>query len=449
MSGTKRMDNSDSGQSFEPIQHTEILFVTTGILLNHILSGDPNLESVTHLILDEVHERSLHVDFMLTLLKEGAGRFFSRPSNPLKLILMSATIRDGLRTICSLLRRAVGRPGGHRGPRLSCADSVPGRDPGHRPASGAPHATQLVDFSTLVDECKFGPPDMEGVSDAGATSVQPSMFLSPAAEVSSGPRGLVDAALLCEVVKTILGCCFDADSGDGKGILVFCPGAAEIDYCFSELGHALGCNHGAELMRLHGQLPPEEQRRVLDEPKKGVSRVILSTNVAETSVTVPGITDVVDFGLMRELFILLVARYDPASMRQSLIPVWVPQAAARQRAGRAGRVCSGRCWRLFDKGWYCDSGDVPSENPPEMLRTCLEESSCCSCCCAAAAAAKPTAAQRAGCSASWPRPLTVRRLRPWWRRFAGCGSSVRFVTGAPCVKERQTGMQQELQTKAS
>lgn len=141
-------------------------------------------------------------------------------------------------------------------------------------------------------------------------------------------------------------------SGAGD-VLVFLPGGAEIRAC----EEALSVLTGVEVIPLHGDLPLEEQARAM-KPGTG-KRIILSTNVAESSVTIPGITTVVDSGLARTAF------FDRWSGVKRLETIEISQARCEQRAGRAGRVAPGRALRLFTKGSFLKR---PGQAPPALLR---------------------------------------------------------------------------------
>lgn len=143
------------------------------------------------------------------------------------------------------------------------------------------------------------------------------------------------------------------DSSDGD-ILVFLPGWKEI----RQVGQGLPRREGVTVMALHGELSPEEQDEVL-RPRAGTRRIILSTNVAESSVTVPGVRAVVDSGLARQL------AHDPATGLDRLVTRPVCRASLAQRAGRAGREAPGTCLRLFSE--YDDSRR-PEHDPAEILR---------------------------------------------------------------------------------
>lgn len=122
-------------------------------------------------------------------------------------------------------------------------------------------------------------------------------------------------------------------------VLVFLPGQREIQRVLAGLQDTLA--PGVEVLPLHGELPVEQQSRVLQPAADGRRRVVLATNVAESSVTLPGVRVVIDSGLARE------PRYDPNSGFTRLDVVNIAQASADQRAGRAGRVAEGWAWRLW------------------------------------------------------------------------------------------------------
>ncbi|MDE5902733.1 MAG: ATP-dependent helicase HrpB [Muribaculaceae bacterium] len=123
-------------------------------------------------------------------------------------------------------------------------------------------------------------------------------------------------------------------------ILAFLPGQGEIARCAALLGDSLP---DTEILPLYGMLPPEKQRRVLSPPVPGYRRVVLATPVAETSLTIEGVDCVVDSGLCRTL------RFDPSSGLSRLVTVPVSLDMATQRAGRAGRLRPGVCYRLWSR----------------------------------------------------------------------------------------------------
>jgi len=144
-------------------------------------------------------------------------------------------------------------------------------------------------------------------------------------------------------------------------ILVFLPGAAEIRRA-SETLQGISKNSGFETFILHGDLPAAEQRKALSP--SAVTKVILSTNVAETSITIPGIAAVIDCGLAR------VAGHSAWSGFPTLTTAKISKSSATQRAGRAGRTQSGRVLRLYSK---IDFNARPDREKPEILRADLAE----------------------------------------------------------------------------
>ena len=164
----------------------------------------------------------------------------------------------------------------------------------------------------------------------------------------------------------------DADSdevraaiADGGSVLVFLPGAAEIETVqravIGMLASATGRVNGQWVLPLHGALPPSEQVRVFASAPAGVCKIVLSTNVAETSVTIPDVVLVIDSGRVKEM------AYDPVRRVASLADMPVSKAQARQRRGRAGRVRPGACYHLFPSDTLLDL-----QTDPEVRRVSLE-----------------------------------------------------------------------------
>jgi ATP-dependent RNA helicase HrpA len=270
---------------------TYIKVMTDGILLAET-QGDRALRAYDTLILDEAHERSLNIDFLLGYLKEllqGAA-----PARPdLKLIVTSATI-DAER-----FSRHLG---------------------------GAP----VIEVSGRLHpvEVRYRPLDGRGEEEPDL----PDAIADAVDELARAPGG-----------------------GD---VLVFLPGEREIRETADVLArHRLG---GVEILPLYARLSFEEQARVFRPG--GVRRIVLATNVAETSLTVPGIRYVVDTGLAR------VNRYSHRSKVEQLQVEPVSQASANQRAGRCGRVAAGVCVRLYSED---DFRARPAYTEPEILRSSL------------------------------------------------------------------------------
>ena len=275
-------------------QNASVKLMTDGILLAETQT-DPLLKAYDTLIIDEAHERSLNIDFLLGYLKQILPR---RPD--LKLIVTSATID---------------------------AD----RFAKHFESARGPAPVLMVSGRTYPVEHRYRPYEESREYDLN--------------------NAIADAVDELWTGRPV---------GD---ILVFLPGEREIreaaDHLRKHLSHHAG-TRGAEVLPLFARLSQAEQDRVFDT--HGAPRIVLATNVAETSLTVPGIRYVVDAGTAR------VKRYSYRSKVEQLLVEPVSQAAANQRAGRCGRVADGICIRLYDEK---DFAGRPRFTDPEILRSSL------------------------------------------------------------------------------
>ncbi|HWJ54188.1 MAG TPA: ATP-dependent RNA helicase HrpA, partial [Propionibacteriaceae bacterium] len=268
---------------------TRLKVMTDGVLLAEI-SRDRDLRRYDTIILDEAHERSLNIDFLLGYLRQLMGR-----RRDLKIIITSATIDTALFSA-----------------HFAAADGI-----------GAP----IIEVSgrTYPVEVRYRPLLADGEADQVG--------------------GIVDAVAELSAL------------GPGD-ILVFLSGEREI----RDAAEALRGNQppATEILPLYARLSAAEQQRVFS-PHPG-RRIVLATNVAETSLTVPGIRYVVDPGTAR------VSRYSARTKVQRLPIEPISQASADQRAGRCGRVAPGVCIRLYSEE---DLGSRPQFTEPEILRTNL------------------------------------------------------------------------------
>ena len=282
-----------------------IKLMTDGILLAES-QHDPLLKAYDTIIIDEAHERSLNIDFLLGYLKR-----LLQKRQDLKVIITSATI-----------------------------DAE--RFANHFAMGGKPAPVIEVSGRLYPVEVRWRP--IEDPRDASARS-----------ERGAHEAREADEDRLYEAISDAV----DELSRSGQGdILVFLPGEREI----REAAEVLRKRHPphTEILPLYSRLSAEEQDRVF----RGHSgrRVVLATNVAETSLTVPGIRYVIDSGLAR------VKRYSYRSKVEQLQIEKISRAAARQRAGRCGRVADGICIRLYDEQDF----EARSEfTDPEILRSSL------------------------------------------------------------------------------
>ena len=373
---------------------TLVKLMTDGILLAEIQS-DPMLERYDTLIIDEAHERSLNIDFILGYL---ARLLPARPD--LKVIITSATI-DSARFAEHFGRWdgpvGRGRPvepapvievSGRTFPveiryRPLAADLAPSRSsaptgsdgaeagaagPGTGGSASAPAGAGPGSGPTGSGTDGSGaPPDGSGADGAGA--FEQLVLEDPDDDLPALGYGLGEDI----DVETAICHAVDELSAEGDGdILVFLPGERDIRDTESALLDHLGArgvrageDRGAlpgsiEILPLYARLTAAEQHRVF-EPHR-LRRVVLATNVAETSLTVPGIRYVVDPGLAR------ISRYSNRTKVQRLPIEPISQASADQRAGRCGRVADGVAIRLYSQRDY---EARPRFTEPEILRTSL------------------------------------------------------------------------------
>ena len=308
---------------------TKITFVTTGVLLRRLqTSGEGQedviaaLADVSHIIVDEVHERSLDVDFLLVLLKE-----VLRERKDLRVVLMSATLDA---QIFKDYFRDVGMV------------TIKGR-------------TFSVDDYYLDDVVRltgFRTPSSKPRMDDDVPNEQNNSVASSIMNLGMA----INYELIRSLVEEI-----DLNLGSATGgILIFLPGTMEINRTLNAL-RTLPQVHS---LPLHASLTPAEQRRVFPPAPAGKRKVIAATNVAETSITIEDIIAVIDTGKVKE------TSFDVQSNMVKLQEVWATKAACKQRRGRAGRVRAGQCFKLYTHNAESKMAERPE---PEIRRVPLEQ----------------------------------------------------------------------------
>ena len=303
-----------------------IKLMTDGILLAET-QGDPLLRAYDTLIIDEAHERSLNIDFLLGYLREVLPR---RPD--LKVIVTSATI-----------------------------DAE--RFAKHFESNTGPAPVVQVSGRMFPVEQRWRPFGTTDAPKAGSSSAAKGGAAASdrgtAASARAGARR--DRDLNDAIADAVDELWLKGGSGD---ILVFLPGEREIrdaaDHLRKHVASAQARGGPVEILPLFARLSQAEQERVFETG--GARRVVLATNVAETSLTVPGIRYVIDSGEAR------VKRYSYRNKVEQLMIEPISQAAANQRAGRCGRVANGICIRLYDEK---DFEGRPRFTDPEILRSSL------------------------------------------------------------------------------
>lgn len=337
-------------------ERTKLLFCTTGILLRK-LAGDKDLVDVTHVIVDEVHERSLLGDFLLIVLKNIIKRqsSCSRRRSKLKVILMSATVDSSLFSkyfgLCPIIT-----------------------------AEGRTHPVSVYYIADIYEKLEYHLPSDSMVSGATTKPSRGRRIGKYSVDNHRGKRNLTmsswgDETLLYEDyinphyvsehyqsfsertqlnLKSLNEDMIDFDLLEDLiyhidetyppgAILVFLPGVAEIDLLVEKLAASFQFRGVSSdwVLPLHSSLSSMDQRRVFLSPPENIRKVIISTDIAETSITIDDVIYVVDSGKHKE------SRFNPHKKMSSMVEEWISQANARQRWGRAGRVRPGICFCLY------------------------------------------------------------------------------------------------------
>lgn len=314
---------------------TKITFVTTGVLLRRLQTSGgrindvvSSLADVSHVVIDEVHERSLDTDFLLSIIRDVLAR-----RKDLKLILMSATLDS--RTFGDYFK----------------AD---GLRVGFVEIAGRTYPVQDFYLDDIIHQTGFVGQDYDGrASDRN---------LDDAQRVSKVIQNLgmrINYNLLLETAKAI-----DSELSQTQksgGILIFLPGVAEINQT-CRLLNAVNTLH---VLPLHASLETKEQRKVFSAPPPGKRKVVIATNVAETSITIDDIVAVIDSGRVKE------TSFDPQNNMRKLEETWASRAACKQRRGRAGRVQAGKCYKLYTRN--LEEQTMPERPDPEIRRVPLEQ----------------------------------------------------------------------------
>lgn len=324
-----------------PENNGSVTFCTTGIFLKRMHSAlqdgprSQNLDDVTHLIVDEVHERDVDTDLLLVVLKRLLAERKAK-NKPLKIILMSATIDP------TLFQKYFAEDNGNPASVIE----IPGR-------SFPVNKQFLDDFIPKLTEdsrCNwvFRDENVQKyiVKELGPQALPPALL---AGSKYRNPEDIRDEdldqpyPLIARTIAHVL-----SSSTEGH-VLVFLSGwddivgVQKILLDGGPLGIPFSDSSKYSIHLLHSSIPVAEQQVIFDPPPPGVRRVILSTNIAETSVTIPDVVYVVDTGKIKE------NRFDPERHISSLVSAWVGTSNLNQRAGRAGRHRPGEYYGILSR----------------------------------------------------------------------------------------------------
>lgn len=340
-----RLDSQVSDKS-------RLIYATTGIVLR-MLEDNKDLGGITHLVIDEVHERSIDSDFLLIVVKR-----LLRTRRDLKVILMSATLQSD---------RFNEYFGGH-----CCIFNVPGRT---FPVDQYFLEDAIESSGYICDETGYyarkGSSDISNdweIPDEQDDDIGSENDLGTYSERTIKALKVLDPykvnfdliyKLLEHLERTF-------DRSVTQAILVFLPGLGEIRRLMDTL-HAhkdFGDRHKWVIYALHSSISSDKQQAAFDVPTHGVRKIVLATNIAETGITIPDITCVIDTGKHKE------SRFDSRRQLSKLVETFIAKANARQRMGRAGRVQAGLCFHLFSRARF---NKMTEHQLPEFQRLNLDE----------------------------------------------------------------------------
>ena len=327
---------------------TRLLFVTTGWLLRLASAGVGRRQSTfgraSHIVLDEAHVRSLDADFLTLLLRRRIVQAI-RPGDVPRIVIMSATLQGDLfgPYFSSALTQAALLQSSSNNGQAASATSLPAL---HVGARRFPVAEVYLD--ELPEKLKLTREDVIFNARAECT------------ELASGKRRLGLTQRLTKVMARIV----LHVARLGATVLVFLPGAAEIESLQLMISVSTGgTNLPVDVYPLHSQVPPELQAAALSRASPRRARVLLATDIAESSITLPDVLVVVDACLQRS------QRYDAERDMTRMTTRFVSQASAAQRAGRSGRVRPGTVVRLLPRSVF---ERLDAHDDPEMLVTALD-----------------------------------------------------------------------------
>jgi len=354
---------------------TKLLFCTTGVILRR-LQDDRNLKSITHVIVDEVHERQVQTDVLLIALR----KLLRTTRKDLKVILMSATMDSDLFSNFFNHAPVIKVPG-----RTFPVSNYYLEDlldaSGHIIEEGSQYAFRnhrKIEKTTLWVTSQGGEKHREIVDlnqrDTEVSGLYSGYSMSTQLSLERVDESILNYDLVEDVLQLLLvhperNSVLIAPDGvemSNGSVLVFLPGIGEIRSLMDRLSanRTLCDKSRFSIIPLHSKLSSSDQRKAFLPVKPGCRKIILSTNIAETSVTIQDVVVVIDCGREREV------RRNKRTSTSILVTDWCSKANAKQRAGRAGRVQPGLCLKLFSSK---TAESMKHTSEPELKRVPLEE----------------------------------------------------------------------------
>ena len=340
-------------EKIAPRSYGSVMFCTTGVLLK-FLELDPGLNDYSHIIIDEIHERDVHIDVCLALIKQ----IVQRRKN-LKVILMSATLNAE-----TFSRYFSNCPSVHiegftfKVKELFLEDIIEEtdyRDFKEPRSKREPVWVKYRDKNKIKDQVD----EFEMIVGNYANSLRGQYSPETIKTIQNPETENVDVNFIEFLIHHIS---YNKQAG---AILVILPGFAVISKLFENLQRSPKFpNDKFVIYPLHSLLTGNDQRNIFIRPSVGVRKIILSTPLAETSITIDDVVFVINSGKMRKPF------FDFDKSATVFEDEWVTTANETQRKGRAGRVQAGFCYHLYTRG---RSNSLEPFEKPEILRIRLEE----------------------------------------------------------------------------
>ncbi|KAF5777335.1 putative RNA helicase [Helianthus annuus] len=334
---------------------TRLLFCTTGYLLRRLLI-DSNLKGVTHVIVDEIHERGMNEDFLLIVLKELLPR---RPD--LRVVLMSATLDADLFSSYFGGSPSVKIPGFTHPVHSYFLEDVLEKT-GYRLT-----AENQIDDYGQERPWKSNKQFIKKRKSQIASAVEGALLSADFRNYSQQTRESMscwnpDCMGFNLIEFLLVTICENEKPG---AVLVFLTGWDDISSLKEKLQahYLLGDSARVLLLACHGSMASSEQKLIFEKPEGGVRKIVLATNMAETSITIDDVVFVIDCGKAKE------TSYDALNNTPCLLPSWISKVSAKQRRGRAGRVQPGECYHLYPR---CVYNAFAEYQLPEILRTPLQ-----------------------------------------------------------------------------